>query len=36
MYLTNSWWFSPCGAWTLSAPHNKSVSPYKTVVEIKI
>ena len=23
--VTRSWWFSPSGAWTLSAPHNKSV-----------
>ena len=27
-HLTKSWWFSPSGAWTLSAPHNKSVRPY--------
>jgi hypothetical protein len=23
--ITKSWWFSPFGDWTLSAPHNKSV-----------
>jgi hypothetical protein len=27
--ITKSWWFSPSGAWTLSAPHNKSVKFYK-------
>ena len=24
-HVTKSWWFSPFGAWTLSAPHNKDV-----------